>query len=355
MKHNRLFGCLLAIAMLMVASVSAMAQEYVLKTVSFLKPGEKGVLAVSLVNPNPVKSFQGKIFLPEGLTFVETETPNKFQISKTERTGKYSLALQKGNDNNRVAAFLGFTMSDTFVAAGQGDILTFEVNVAKDFKATSELQIKESQISMGGGNIVKPEQVVTGKVANAADQMFASTNEVKVAVGTPSKVTISCDFQKEFLKFFAATIVLPEGLSLVKDSELADPDRCPNHTAAIVNNLLTLTYTDIFGNLLFTKKDGAVASFDVVADDKFVDGSEIILKNINAVAKVDGANTAFYAEDLHIKVTKDGTATGINGIESDFAAKADGIYTVSGLKVNKLVKGINIVVKDGKATKVVKK
>ena len=160
MKHNRLFGCLLAIAMLMVASVSAMAQEYVLKTVSFLKPGEKGVLAVSLVNPNPVKSFQGKIFLPEGLTFVETETPNKFQISKTERTGKYSLALQKGNDNNRVAAFLGFTMSDTFVAAGQGDILTFEVNVAKDFKATSEVQIKESQISMGGGNIVKPELLV---------------------------------------------------------------------------------------------------------------------------------------------------------------------------------------------------
>ena len=56
-----------------------------------------------------------------------------------------------------------------------------------------------------------------------------------------------------------------------------------------------------------------------------------------------------------MKVTKGGTSTGINGIESDFAAKADEIYTVSGLKVNKFVKGINIVVKDGKATKVVKK
>ena len=320
-----------------------------------LEACEKGVLAVSMTNPNPVKSFQGKIFLPEGLTFVESGTPDRFQISKTERTGKYSLALAKGNDNNRVAAFLGFTLSDTFVPAGQGDILTFEVNVAEDFKATSEIQIKESQISMGGGNIVKPEKVVTGKVANVADQMFASTNEVKVAVGTPSKVTISCDFQKELLTFFAATIVLPEGLTLVKGSELADADRCPNHTAAIVNNLLTLTYTDIFGNLLFTKKDGAVASFDVVADDKFVDGSEIILKNINAVAEINGVNTAFYAEDLHIKVTKAGTATGINGIESDFAAKADGIYTISGLKVNQLVKGVNIVVKDGKATKVVKK
>ncbi len=59
--------------------------------------------------------------------------------------------------------------------------------------------------------------------------------------------------------------------------------------------------------------------------------------------------------NLKVKVVKDGTATGINGTESDFAAKADGIYTVSGLKVNKLVKGVNIVVKDGKATKVVKK
>ena len=79
------------------------------------------------------------------------------------------------------------------------------------------------------------------------------------------------------------------------------------------------------------------------------------MKNINAVAKIDGVNTPFYAEDLHIKVTKAGTATGINGIEADFAAKADGIYTISGLKVNQLVKGVNIVVKDGKATKVVKK
>ncbi len=311
MKHNRLFGCLLAIAMLMVASVSAMAQEYVLKTVSFLKPGEKGVLAVSMKNPNPVEFFQGKIFLPEGLTFVESGTPDRFQISKTERTGKYSLALAKGNDNNRVAAFLGITLSDTFVPVGQGDIFTFEVNVAEDFKATGEIQIKESQISIVDGDIVKPEKVVTGMVANVADQMFASSNEVKVAIGTPSKVTISCDFQKELLSFFAATIVLPEGLTLVKDSELADADRCPNHTAAIVNNLLTFTLNDIFGNRQFTKKDGPVVSFDVVADDKFVDGSEIILKKINAVAEIDDVSNTIYAEDLHIKVTKAGTATGI--------------------------------------------
>ena len=70
MKHNRLLGILIAVAMLLVANMSAMAQEYVLKYVTFLTPGEKGVVAVGMNNPDPVQVFQGKIILPEGLTFV---------------------------------------------------------------------------------------------------------------------------------------------------------------------------------------------------------------------------------------------------------------------------------------------
>ena len=42
-----------------------------------------------------------------------------------------------------------------------------------------------------------------------------------------------------------------------------------------------------------------------------MDGSEIILKKINAVAEIDDVSNTIYAEDLHIKVTKAGTAPGI--------------------------------------------
>ena len=160
------------------------------------------------------------------------------------------------------------------------------------------------------------------------------------------------------MAFFAATIELPKGLSIVDKSWKSDADRCPNHSASVVGKLLTVVVDDIFGNLNFVKKDGNLVSFEVVADDDFVDGSEIVLKNVYGTAKLQGNSEYenYYAEDIHIKVTKDNTSTGINGINADeFAAKADGIYTISGLKVNQLVKGVNIVVKDGKATKVVKK
>ena len=352
MKHSRLYSCVIALAMLFIANLGAMAQEYVLKSISFLTPGEKGVLAVSMTNPDPVKSFEGRIVLPEGLTFVDADREEYCKVGKTERTGKFSIAMQKKNDRN--AFFLGYNIVDAYVQPGQGEVFTFEVNVSEDFTATSEIELSDGAISMGNKNIVKTP-VVKGKVGNVADQIIATTNEVKVTEGTPATVTLSCDFQKEFMSFLSFTIQLPEGLSIVKDSEKADPDRCPNHVATIVDNYFTVIVADIFGNLNFLKKDGNLCSFEVVADDKFVDGSEIILKGINGVAKINKVNTAFYAEDLHIKVTKAGTATGINGIEADFAAKADGIYTISGLKVNQLVKGVNIVVKDGKATKVVKK
>ena len=107
----------------------------------------------------------------------------------------------------------------------------------------------------------------------------------------------------------------------------------------------------------FVGTSGQLCSFEIQADENFVDGSEIQFNDILAATggAVGVPSIAFFAPDLKVKVVKDGTATGISAIESDFAAKADGIYTVSGLKVNKLVKGVNIVVKDGKATKVVKK
>lgn len=308
MKHSRLYSCVIALAMLFVANLGAMAQEYVLKSISFLTPGEKGVLAVSMTNPDPVNAFEGRIVLPEGLTFVDADREEYCKVGKTERTSKFSIGMQKKNDRN--AFFLGYSTVNAYVQPGQGEVFTFEVNVSENFTTTSEIELSDGAISIVDKNIVKTP-VVKGKVGNVADQIIATSNEVKVTEGTPATVTLSCDFQKEFMSFLSFTIQLPEGLSIVKDSEKADPERCPNHVATILNNLYNVKVVDIFGNLNFLKKDGKLCSFEVVADDKFVDGSEIILKGINGVAKINKVNTAFYAEDLHIKVTKAGTATGI--------------------------------------------
>ena len=68
MKQTKLYNCLFVLAMLLMASASAMAQEFTLKTVTFLKPGEKATVAVGLKNDAVVNGLQARISLPEGLT-----------------------------------------------------------------------------------------------------------------------------------------------------------------------------------------------------------------------------------------------------------------------------------------------
>ena len=46
MKQKRLYSCLFAFAMLLIASANAMAVGLTLKNVTFLKPGEKATMAI---------------------------------------------------------------------------------------------------------------------------------------------------------------------------------------------------------------------------------------------------------------------------------------------------------------------
>ena len=107
MKQTKLYNCLFVLAMLLMASASAMAQEFTLKTVTFLKPGEKATVAVGLKNDAVVNGLQARISLPEGLTFVEkANNAKRFNISKTERTEGMSLILSKIDE--KTAAMVGF-------------------------------------------------------------------------------------------------------------------------------------------------------------------------------------------------------------------------------------------------------
>ena len=127
MKQTKLYNCLFVLAMLLMASASAMAQEFTLKTVTFLKPGEKATVAVGLKNDAVVNGLQARISLPEGLTFVEkANNAKRFNINKTERTEGMSLILSKIDE--KTAAMVGFGAE---VAAGEGDVFTFDVNVAE--------------------------------------------------------------------------------------------------------------------------------------------------------------------------------------------------------------------------------
>ena len=238
---------------------------------------------------------------------------------------------------------------------GAGQVMSFDV------KATDKLAISQN-ITFDKVNIspAKLENPITEQgsfnvlACNSEYKLDFTVDPIKVTVGKPTKVAINLGFEKEKLAGLQFDLVLPAGLKAVNTPEVVE-DRCPVHFANLAPNghfvVMSSRPVDFVGT------SGQLCSFEIQADENFVDGSEIQFNDILAATggAVGVPSIAFFAPDLKVKVVKDGTATGINAIESDFAAKADGIYTVSGLKVNKLVKGINIVVKDGKATKVVKK
>ena len=230
-----------------------------------------------------------------------------------------------------------------------------------DVKATDKLAISQNitfdKVNISPANRENPiaEQGSFNVLAcNSEYKLDFTVDPIKVTVGKPTKVAVNLGFEKEKLAGLQFDLVLPAGLKAVNTPEVVE-DRCPAHFANLAANghfvVMASRPVDFVGT------SGQLCSFEIQADENFVDGSEIQFNDIRAVTggAVGVPSIPFFAPNLKVKVVKDGTATGINAIESDFAAKADGIYTVSGLKVNKLVKGINIVVKDGKATKVVKK
>lgn len=349
MKHTKFYGGLCALVMILLTSLSAAAQELTVKTVSFLKPGEKGVLAIGLKNAIEVDGFQAKIHLPEGISFVQSETNEKrCVINKTDRTQKgWSLFLQKAPENSAVMMCVGGS-----VKAGEGDVVTFDVMVDENYTGAKEINLDLIEISEKDGDLFKPAEV-TGKVCSTEDQMLVNGTIAPLKVDEPQTVTINLDFEKVTMNAAAFFVELPQGLKYVEGSETAGPI-CGNHDAACKKGQFTLLWSDFSEDPTFLANKGELASFQVVADETFVSGSKIRISNVKATTYDENRKVVeYYAEDFDIEVTMD-NATGINGIDAA-AEGADGIYQINGVRTDKMQRGVNVVVKNGKAIKVVKK
>ncbi len=350
MKQNRLYSCLFAFVMLLVASANAMAEGLTLKNVTFLKPGEKATMAIAFNNDEEVATIETKIVLPEGLSFVrQQEDGEEFVVGTTERTKQYKVSLSQDYVHANGAYLCAYTIKK-YLAAGSGDIFTFDVNVDPTYTGAHEIRLTSTDISMGDDDApaFKPADFVA-KVVSTDNQMFVTGELPALTVGQEQTLTFNLDMPNGFINTIGLRVKLPEGLKVVADSEEAGTV-CPNHTVAYTEEYNSII---IFGDPLsldnkFESNKGTLCSVKVIADEKFVDGSEITVGEVNGTG-----DETFYAEDFSIKVTLD-TTTGINGIES-FSEAADGIYQLNGVRTDKLQRGVNVVVKNGKAIKVVKK
>ena len=369
MKHFGLFSRLSMFILGLFVSLGVLAGNEVAMTVekAYLIPGQTAKLTIKLNNTVVVGTVGATINLPEGLSFVKsneeedgTYTP---VMSTTDYSKKASLVTVTTKPN-----IAHFTVGkNTPFQPGNGDLITFDVNVAEDFAIKGDVVLNEilgAYAEYDENDNIKLEQYpgepTSTTVYNENELCYPSVADFSINPGERKTITLDLKDEKHLISLLGWNVAMPEGLSIDPDSYEAVKARIPYHDVAIkVSGRLVIrpNATSLkFEDLDFKGTSGPLVSFDVIADEKFSGDTTIKFYNFEATTKaIDGKVDNYYAKDITVKVTKGNPSTVINNIESDFASKADGIYTISGLKVDKLVKGINIVVKDGKATKVVKK
>ena len=74
----------------------------------------------------------------------------------------------------------------------------------------------------------------------------------------------------------------------------------------------------------------------------------------DAMESIDSEIVHFYSPDVVINVTN-GTTTGVQGIDANIYGHAHGIYNLSGVRTDRLQKGVNIIKRDGKTIKLIQK
>ena len=196
---------------------------------------------------------------------------------------------------------------------------------------------------------------------NAYNEALLFTPSVKdftIKAGETKKVEFALDYENYDLQGLEFNILLPEGLSIDKESYTPSATRIPDHFITVKKSGRIGIQPDGSGKEYNIQgRTGMLFTFDVTASKEYnAEKSTITFYDFEAVTKsVNGKVDLYYAKDINVGVEL-GNATGINGINADeFGEGADGIYQLNGVRTDKLQRGVNIVVKNGKAVKVVKK
>ena len=96
--------------------------------------------------------------------------------------------------------------------------------------------------------------------------------------------------------------------------------------------------------LKYMKSSGSLFSFTVKVSEELADNAQILL------TKIKFNDAAYFEQAFDIKKA---VTTGINGVEAE-SQDAEAVYSIGGVRLNKAAKSVNIVVRNGKAIKVVK-
>jgi hypothetical protein len=232
---------------------------------------------------------------------------------------------------------------------------------------------------VGVSNIILGEmapQAARARQKSEENALELAIDNFNMSAGSTYEVAVRLDNAVD-VSAFQLDIVLPEGLSIQKNSGAYDIDlttRKVNHVIQSAdlrgNAVRVLAYSP--SSKTFAENSGELFTFTVVADNSFKCG-DIEVKNIvfsqknmtahklpNAYAAVNGGNSVERVECDNYTIGVDGGHIYINGAALDEIVR---IYTINGMLLHSttadnvsgiaLQQGIYIVVVNGTASKVV--
>lgn len=377
-------------------------------------PGMEAEISINYESKDEYSGYQMKVALPEGLSVVEEKDEEGEIVYGTlgdACSAKYHASDISFKDNE--IFFIVFSVKNTMLK--KGTLCKFKVKANEKLAKDAKIELREvmfAAIGVTSGYLTLPE-ITVNNIKDEWDANEAANTKINEALMTTMTALDAADatinetclesLREGYLDKLAdcATVINQKGMELSAKYaaiELTEKDvedfiavcaetqtkiqAILDEAAAMTKKFETNEAANATFQAAFTEISTLLNDADAKINDECPDVKETYLDQLAEIATqvnqkgmelgslyaaveltqevADKAAADFKAFAPQIKAivaaavkAQNEIATGINSINADFQ-NAEAVYSIGGVRLNKAAKGVNVVIRNGKAIKVVK-
>ena len=377
-------------------------------------PGMEAEISINYESKDEYSGYQMKVALPEGLSVVEEKDEEGEIVYGTlgdACSAKYHASDISFKDNE--IFFIVFSVKNTMLK--KGTLCKFKVKANEKLAKDAKIELREvmfAAIGVTSGYLTLPE-ITVNNIKDEWDANEAANTKINEALMTTMTALNAADatinetclesLREGYLDKLAdcATVINQKGMELSAKYaaiELTEKDvedfvavcaetqtkiqAILDEAAAMTKKFETNEAANATFQAAFTEISTLLNDADAKINDECPDVKDTYLDKLAEIATqvnqkgmelgslyaaveltqevADKAAADFKAFAPQIEAivaaavkAQNEIATGINGINADFQ-NAEAVYSIGGVRLNKAAKGVNVVIRNGKAIKVVK-
>lgn len=377
-------------------------------------PGMEAEISINYESKDEYSGYQMKVALPEGLSVVEEKDEEGEIVYGTlgdACSAKYHASDISFKDNE--IFFIVFSVKNTMLK--KGTLCKFKVKANEKLAKDAKIELREvmfAAIGVTSGYLTLPE-ITVNNIKDEWDANEAANTKINEALMTTMTALDAADatinenclesLREGYLDKLAdcATVINQKGMELSAKYaaiELTEKDvedfvavcaetqtkiqAILDEAAAMTKKFETNEAANATFQAAFTEISTLLNDADAKINDECPDVKETYLDKLAEIAtqvnqkgmelgslyaaieltqevadKAAAEINAFAAQIKEIVAAavkaQNEIATGIHGITADFQ-NAEAVYSIGGVRLNKAAKGVNVVIRNGKAIKVVK-